>query len=85
MGSKMEELNEGFRQCVVEGLSKKNFLATLEDSGVIIILEVVGSSFEVYVEQYQKEVYSRKFISLDSYNKTRKGYLALFKVGRCLS
>ena len=43
MGSKMKELNEGFRQCVVEGLSKKNFLSTLEDSGVIIILEVVVS------------------------------------------
>lgn len=70
MGSKMKELNEGFRQCVVEGLSKKNFLSTLEDSGVIIILEVVGSSFEVYVEQYQEEIYSRNFISLDSYNKT---------------
>lgn len=70
MGSKMKELNKGFKQCVVEGLSKKNFLSTLEDSGVIIILEVVGSSFEVYVEQYQEEIYSRKFISLDSYNKT---------------
>ena len=70
MGSKMKELNKGFRQCVVEGLSKKNFLSTLEDSGVIIILEVVGSSFEVYVEQYQEEIYSKKFISLDSYNKT---------------
>lgn len=31
---------------------------------------MVGSSFEVYVEQYQEEIYSRKFISLDSYNKT---------------
>lgn len=66
----MKELNEGFSQCVVEGLRKENFLSTLDDSGVIIILEVVGSSFEVYVEQYQEEIYSKKFSSLDSYNKT---------------
>ena len=70
MGSQMKELNKGFRQCVVEGISKKNFLASLEDSGVIIILEVEGISFEVYVEQYQEEIYSRKFSSLDTYNKT---------------
>lgn len=68
----MKELNEGFRLCVVEGLCKENFLSTLDDSGVIIILEVVGSSFEVYVEQYQEELYSREFRSLDSYNKTQE-------------
>lgn len=67
----MEELQKSFKQCVVKSLNTKGFLNTLNDNGLVIVLEVVGSSFEVYVEQYQKEIYTRNFSSFESYNTVK--------------
>lgn len=63
----MVKLDESFKQCVVKSLNNKGFLNTLNDNGLVIVLDVIGSSFEIYVEQYQKEIYTRNFGSFKSY------------------